>query len=126
MARFSPVLSTTVDFDLGRDFEPSSWSMNAELATDLPEQIREAPGLSVASGTVTLSPPVDAKPGHFSPFRRGGSMKLANKRITLSFGVDGDPVPILGGKVVAASGSATGEDLTVEVEDAYSDLRDQV
>lgn len=125
-AELAPTATATHDID-GSDesVAPVAWSVRRELATDLPDQIQAAEGLSVASAHVELAQDdAEATANVWSPWQgRTVVRQPAGASIQLSAGFAGVEIPMFKGRVAEPSGDITSPGIELECDDLAALLR---
>ncbi|HEX6684035.1 MAG TPA: hypothetical protein VF062_14625, partial [Candidatus Limnocylindrales bacterium] len=105
--------------------EPVSWSVRRELATDLPDQIQQAEGLSVASASIELAQEeAETVRNAWSPWEgRAVIRQPAGTSIALDAGFSGVHIPMFRGRVAEPRGDVRQPSIELECDDLASLLR---
>lgn len=104
---------------------PVGWSVRRELATDLPDQIQAAQGLSVAAATIELAQAsAETTTNAFLPWQgRAVVRQAAGASVELDVGFAGSHLPLFVGRCAEPSGDVTQPMLSLECDDLASLLR---
>lgn len=82
------------------------WSVSREIATDLPDQVRQTAGVAAAEATLQVAAPADADRGFFSPWKPG-HLPSVGKPVDVDGIVDGVATRLFTGLVADENASAT-------------------
>src|SRR5690606_27794033 len=105
----------------GMQLQPlTEWSIDRELATDLPDEMRQAAGLSAAMGNFDIAAPSDATLGHFSPWRT--PLQYLKAPVELSVYTDGEEHKMFVGSTDTVGSNDEGVILSSSALDGMADL----
>ena len=108
----------TVDWGQGPEtVEPVRWSVEREIPTSLPDQVRRVAGVSAASAKLALPARVEAAMGSWSPWRRN-NLRSTLRPVTIDAVIDGERHPQFVGESTDAGTGARDVELNMSALDA--------
>ncbi|CAM3460554.1 alkaline phosphatase D family protein [Stackebrandtia soli] len=115
-----------VDLGDGRTrVDVESWRVTREIATALPDQIRQVSGVSAASADVVVPAPSGSSMGYWSPWRRGQA-RTVGRDVELHATVDDETRRVFSGSVAKAEAAARDVSVRVSARDAITRMRQPV
>lgn len=94
----------------------TTWQVDREVATDLPEQVRATAGVSAAEAKLDIVAPDGTVPGWWSPWLR--KRRSVGLPVTLDAELDGTTVRMFTGRTVTASADADSDTIALSALDS--------